>query len=137
MTRRMFFWMLVPMLAALFAAGPATADERSELKERFKERYATLTALKRDGKIGETYRGLADLVRERYADDPAREGQTIAQFLREENRDRERLYELIAKETGTTPEQVAKRDALRRFESARPNDYLMPEEGKWVRKKDL
>jgi uncharacterized protein YdbL (DUF1318 family) len=123
------------------AAGVAHADEREQLRERFKQRYPTLVQLKRNDRVGETYRGMAGVVRPEYAQQRVRpddeQSPTIGSFLEEENRDRQRLYELLAEELGTTADRVAERDARRRFDAARPDEWLQPRNGQWVRKRDL
>ena len=117
----------------------ASADERAELKERFAERYPTLVKLKEGGLVGETYDGLAEVVKPAYASRKTgdKDSPTIATFLEAENDDRNRLYELLAAETRTTPELVARRNAKRNFEKAGPEEYLKPQPGTWVKKKDL
>ncbi len=145
MTRPLALWMLLAavLMAALPTALPAAAadNERAELKERFRERFPTLVMLKRTEKIGETYKGLAAAVRKEHLDTPADpkdpKGQTVRAFLEAENRDRERLYKLIAEDTGATPDVVAARDAERRFRQARPHEFLQVREDTWVRKRDL
>ena len=116
------------------------ADERSELKQRFKDRYKTLVALKDAGKIGEMGNGLVDAVESRYLTEVARTKPTkvtVGDLIAAENKDRERLYELIAAETKATPEDVAVRNARRHFERARPNHFFKRKDGKWVRKRDI
>lgn len=139
MTRRAFVLVLMAVLG-LGVTTLARADERDELKARFKERFATLVALKRDGKVGETFKGLGEVVKKSYAEDRV-EGPdgatTVGDFLNEENRDRKRLYQLLAEETGATPEAVARRDAERRFKAAKPDEFLQPRPNEWVKKRDL
>lgn len=137
MKRAMLSILMLLMLAGVMPrAAQAAGDERTELKERFRQRFATLAALKREGKVGETHEGLAQAVK---ADFEAYEagGQTVREFLADENRDRQRLYQLIAQETGARVAVVARRDAERRFRQAGANEYLLPESGEWVRKRDL
>lgn len=116
-------------------------DERAALQDRFKQRYPTLVKLIRSGKVGETYEALADTVKTEYASDKVdpddQNSQTIGQFLGAENKDRRRLYEMLAEELNTTAEKVASREAKRRFDKAKPDDYLKLKSGRWVQKKDL
>lgn len=141
MNTRTILVFVLAMATLLSVAAVARADEREELKQRFKERYPTLVRLKKAEKVGETFKGLAAAVKEEYEDqkvDPQQpESQTIKAFLAEENRDRLRLYELLAEELKTTPAKIAERDAKRRFEQAKPHEWLQPEKDKWVRKRDM
>ncbi len=137
-------WLLATLLLVLAPsalAGEDKKDELEKLKQRFKERYPVLLDLKDAGKVGETHEGLAKAVKEQYLDDKANpdaeDGRTVKEFLAAENKDRRRLYELIAEEVDTTPEKVARRDAQRRFEKAEPDHYLKLEEKGWVQKKKL
>ncbi|MFA7235926.1 MAG: DUF1318 domain-containing protein [Phycisphaeraceae bacterium] len=125
------------MLLTVFAAAvmPARADERADLKERFKQRYATLLKLKDEGKVGETAAGLVDVVKPQYSEGKVG-SQTVGQFIQDENMDRTRLYVLLADEATTSPAVVARRNAERNFERASPEHYLKPRDGKWVQKKN-
>jgi len=135
-------WTLLLLLAGLVAFGGevsiATADEQSELRQRFRDRYARLEVLKRQGKVGETAEGSVDAVRSLYLREKVRpsdpESPTVGEFIGEENRDREALYELIAKRTGASPRQVAKQNALRNFEKADVGEWLRGEDRRWYQK---
>jgi uncharacterized protein YdbL (DUF1318 family) len=132
---------LLTLLLTTLALGQGNNDaEKARLQDRFKQRYPTLTQLQKAGQVGETYLGLAEVTPQ--GDGSAKAGgghggQTVRQFVDEENTDRKRLYELLAAETGATPQQVAQRDANRRFQKAEPEDWLMIREGRWVQKKDV
>lgn len=116
---------------------PAAAQSMGELQERFKARYPTLLALKNQGKVGETWHGYAENVKPEYAGEVARPNQTVRQFLDEENKDRLRLYTIIAEQQKTTVEKVAQRNAVRNFEKAGPEEFLRQEDGSWVQKKNM
>lgn len=107
------------------AASTACGDTLNELQARFKARYPQLEALKQAGVIGETDQGTVEAVQ------PV-DGDT-ARLLRAENADRAALYALLAKREGTTPDHVARRNALRNFSKAEPEEYLK-KEGVWIRK---
>ncbi len=145
MTNRKTFLTGILALALLFMGaatgfGQDNSEELDQLKQRFIERHPDLSRLKSQGKLGETHQGLADVVKPQYASekvDPGdRESVTIAVFLQEENRDRTRLYQLLAERNKTTPQVVAERDALRRFERADPNEFLKPAGSGWVTKRE-
>jgi uncharacterized protein YdbL (DUF1318 family) len=114
-------------LIALFgwvSAAPA-AESKEELQKRFKDRLPQIDQLKKQGVIGETSEGYLDFV----------EGSSgkHGDLVNEENGDRRKLYALIAKETGTDAEIVAKRAAKRNFDRAQPGQYLK-ENGTWRKK---
>jgi uncharacterized protein YdbL (DUF1318 family) len=130
-------------LAGLFClmlavTASADNDELKKLKGRFKARYATLVKLKAAGKVGETYRGDVKAVKAAYlVEKVAAEGEkTVKTFLEEENKDRGRLYVLLAKQAGTTPAKVAERAVKRNFQKAAAEHYLQTKADTWVQKKD-
>ncbi len=136
---------VMPMLVALWAcAAPvalAAQDSLDELQARFKERYRQLLELKMDGKIGETSDGLVELTAAVYRND------RVAKLADAENRDRKRLYELLAEDLrakaapderdAITAETVARRNARRNFTQARPTEYLLMPDGVWIQAQDL
>lgn len=131
-------WMLpVVMFVLLLAVSPASADRMQELKDRFQARYPTLVQLKNAGKVGETTKGLVDVVNAAYGSEKVNEKYTIGSFVAEENTDRQALYGIIAQQQKTTPDLVAGRAAKRNFERAEPNEYLKLDNGTWVQKKNL
>ena len=123
-------------------AGPvhAGSSERAELRERFKHRYPALQQLKREDRVGEVHNGFAAALRSEYLDQRVDRGKdespTVRALLEAENRDRRRLFELLARELNTTPERVAEREGRRRFDAAAPHEYLKPPGGGWIRKRD-
>lgn len=135
------FAAILALAVAAIGVAPASADERDDLKKRFAERYPTLVELKNKGLVGETFEGLAEVVKPEYGarriEPNGKDRRTVAAFLADENRDRRRLYELLAAETNTKPDVVARRNARRNFDKAGPNEFLKPKPNVWVRKKDL
>jgi len=141
-------WCMGPGFApgACFAASGATEaapqDDMRELKQRFEERYRRVLRAKTDGKVGETFEGFLAPLAEKFLDDDA----DLAALVEEENDDREKLYELLAKDVKdevdeparekVTPEIVAERNAKRNFRNARDGEFLRMEDGVWVQKKD-
>ena len=113
--------LLLVSSTALFAAS------KEELQKRFKERYPQLKSLKQSGTIGETSDGLVDFVKDRDA--------KAGKLVDAENADRKELYELVAKETKATPEEVATRNAKRNHDKLQPGEYYRGEDGKWTQKK--
>ena len=111
-----------------FALAPsARADEMSDLKARFKTRYAKLESLIRNGTVGETHLGTVEAVKGRALD------ATAANVVAEENADRGKLYAIIARQQKTTPAVVAARNARREFASAKSGEWLKTKDG-WKKK---
>lgn len=134
MNRRTFiFGTLAAALVGFATVGPvepARGQSLGELRERFKERYPQLQRAKRERVIGETWEGTVAVVRGAEVERETRE------LLREENRDRQVLYRIIAEREETTPELVARRNAQRNFERAARGEYLRDREGRWYQKED-
>lgn len=115
----------VLVLAAGVCAG-ATADEMTELRQRFQARDAAVSKLKAEGVIGETALGVLDVPKD--ADAAARK------LMGEENADRRRLYELIAEKEGAAVATVADRAARRNFARAKSGEWLKYPDGAWRQK---
>jgi uncharacterized protein YdbL (DUF1318 family) len=107
----------------------AQAATKEELRARFKDRYPQIQQLKTDGKIGETSAGYVEAVKPEFAKD-----QAVKQLVDQENADRRELYQLLAKDTGTTAGQVAKNNAVRNFERAKSGEWLKGDDGAWKKK---
>ncbi len=129
------------VLGGLGASATASAqDSLDALQQRFKERYRDIFEQKRDGKVGETFDGYVALVAEVYRDDG------LDALLKSENRDRDKLYELMAKQLreslseqerkAVTPVIIALRNAVRNFQNAKPAEYLKMSDGVWVQKRN-
>lgn len=119
---------------------PQAQDPLAELKERMSARYATLSALRDAGKVGETPSGAVKLVKAEFGTDKvdprdASKG-TVADLVAAENKDREALYALVAKKHQITPAEAGKQNGVRNFENAKP-DHFVEVDGKWVQRKDV
>ena len=93
---------LLLVCAALFTlAAPLTAQAQSarELQARMAQRLPQIDELKAAGALGENNRGYLEV---REAKDNA------AALAADENRDREAVYALIARETGSSAENVGR-----------------------------
>ena len=101
------------------------------IKATMSKRYEQLKKLKKD-KIGETYLGYVEAINSEYAKD-----ENVVKIISDENTDREKLYQIIAKETKTTPEVVGKNNASRIFKKAGDKECFKDKEGTWRQKKDL
>ena len=128
-TRGILTFVLVLLLAVPVALA---GNSKDEIRTRMKERYPTLKEMKKEQKVGETNLGFVEAVTEKLAKD-----KKIAELVSSENADRKLLYELIAKETKTTPEVVGKNNAMRIFKKAGDDAYFKGEDDKWRLKKDV
>jgi uncharacterized protein len=120
--------MLIALITAPFGLAQDSKNdpELGALRKRFEERYAQIHALKTKDVIGETYQGYVEFVKDK--------DESAASLVNDENADRKKLYELIAKRDNTTPEKVAERNAKRNFEKAKPGEFLKNPDGTWQKK---
>jgi uncharacterized protein YdbL (DUF1318 family) len=73
---------------------------------------------------------VVDFVKSEFRDDAK-----LRRVVDDENKDRRELYEIIAKETGGTPDVVAEQNARRNYQRARAGEYLKTATGEWRQKK--
>jgi uncharacterized protein YdbL (DUF1318 family) len=123
---------IATMLSLVFVASVAptpamAADRKSELQQKFKERYPELQRLRTAGKVGETSVGTVEAV----SGGLDASGQKAVDA---ENADRGELYQLLAKELGTTAEKVAHINGARRIKEMRAGEYYKDDDGNWNKK---
>ncbi len=114
--------------AALFTlAAPLTAQAQSarELQARMAQRLPQIDELKAAGALGENNRGYLEV---REAKDNA------AALAADENRDREAVYALIARETGSSAENVGRARAKQIAAQSRSGVWVQDESGAWRKK---
>lgn len=118
-----FFTLLA---ALLLLAVSAFAQNASDLRRRMEQRLPALDELKAKGVVGENNRGFAEI----------RDAGTAAaeKIVAEENSDREQVYALIAKETDTHPDTVARARARQIAASSRSGVWVQDSSGRWHRK---
>ena len=90
-----------------------------------KSRLPKIVQLKAAGVIGETHAGFLAFVGTK------KEAQDL---VAAENQDREKVYQAIAKQQGTTPQVVGQRRALQIAKKAKPGEWLQDADGKWYQK---
>jgi uncharacterized protein len=105
---------------------PVLAQSADELRARMAQRLPVIDDLKTKALIGESNRGFLE-VRGSGAGDP---GATVAA----ENRDREAVYAIIAKETGSTPAAVGVARAKQIAANSRGGVWVQDESGAWKKK---
>lgn len=115
----LFFCMLVLILSG-------TSGFSQDLKERMKDRLPLIVELKKKGIVGENNLGLLQFVGE------TKEQENV---VKEENNDRVKVYEAIAKQQGAVADTVGKRRAIQIAEKAGAGEWLQDEKGAWYQKK--
>jgi uncharacterized protein YdbL (DUF1318 family) len=97
-----------------------------DIKARMQERLPTIVQMKADAIIGENYKGFLEFV-------PGA-AQKMPDVVADENKDRQMVYNAIAKQQGTTAELVGERRANQIAEKAESGEWLQDESGKWYKK---
>lgn len=118
---------LLSCLAAVsLAAVVVHAESAADIRRRMEQRLATIDALKADGAIGENNRGFLQV--------PPEGKGSVGNVLTDENRDRETVYALIAKETGATADAVGRARARQIAAGSKPGVWIQDEAGQWKKK---
>lgn len=118
-----FFVYCLLIVSALVFSGPVRAEDLGAVKSRMADRLAQVEGLKAGGAVGENNRGFLE----------ARSGEAGA-VVSAENKDRETVYAALAKQTGTSPEQVGRLRARQIAQHARPGEWIQDERGQWRKK---
>ena len=119
---------LVSFVALLVFAFPAAvlhAQDLGAVKARMSQRLAQLDPLKAKGAIGENNRGFV----EARAADPA-----AGAVISAENSDREAVYAALAKQTGTSSDQIGRARAKQIAIGSAPGVWVQKEDGTWQKK---
>ncbi|MBI2814438.1 MAG: DUF1318 domain-containing protein [Opitutae bacterium] len=115
---------LFTLFAALcLCAVTAFAENAADIRRRMEQRLPQIDALKAQEILGENNRGFLD---ERKAGSGA--------LAAEENRDREAVYALIARETGATADAVGRARARQITANSKPGVWVQDESGAWRKK---
>lgn len=120
------FLLLAGLLLALTGTALAETDA-SVLRQRMEARLPAIDRLKAQQLLGENNRGLLEW---RAAVPNERSGQLVE----EENRDRRAVYVLLARQTGGTPEAVARLRARNIAKASAPGIWIQHEDGNWYLK---
>jgi uncharacterized protein len=127
--KRYIFWAISGLLIGA-SAGMAETPVREELIESMRLRYPQLEAAKQRGEIGEAWTGLTGVV------DPAASAETRA-MVEQENQDRRNLFAIIARETNSTVDEVARQNRIRMYRLAGAADFVQDAQRRWVRRSEL
>jgi uncharacterized protein YdbL (DUF1318 family) len=103
----------------------AAAAWAQDLKSRMSARRPAINTLKASGIAGENNQGYLTMLKKQN-DKKA--------LIESENNDRRKVYQIIAKQQGTTAEHVGKRRALQIAKKAKPGTMLQNANGKWYKK---
>jgi hypothetical protein len=122
-----FLWALGIVL--LLVSG-AQAQDKQEVVQSMKQRHSELQQAKDKGLVGEAWNGLVALVQE---DAP----QKVQNLVQAENNDRKQLFKIIAQETGTSVQEVARQNRIRMYRLAKDDHFVQDQSRNWVRKKEL
>lgn len=118
---------LITLFAALcLITVSAFADSPADLRRRMEQRLPQIDALKAEEVIGENNRGFLEERKSGHA--------TAGSVVSDENRDREAVYGLIAKQTGATADSVGRARAKQIAGNSRSGVWLQDESGRWIKK---
>jgi uncharacterized protein YdbL (DUF1318 family) len=123
MKRMPVFILIVSMFALILSANNGLSQN---IKERMRDRLPLIIELKKKGIVGENNLGLLQFI-----------GKTKEQesVVNEENNDRMKVYEAIAKQQGGTADLVGKRRATQNAGKAETGEWLQDEQGAWYQKR--
>ena len=110
------------ILALLITNGYASSQD---IKQRMIERLPVIAALKAKGLVGEDNRGYLQFIGQK------KENEDV---VAAENKDRQMVYEAIAKQQGTTVELVGQHRAIQIADKAQSGEWLQDANGKWYKK---
>ncbi len=112
----------VIILGLLITSGYASSQD---IKQRMIERLPVIAALKAKGLVGEDNRGYLQFIGQK------KESEDV---VAAENKDRQMVYEAIAKQQGTTVELVGQHRAIQIADKAQSGEWLQDANGKWYKK---
>jgi len=102
----------------------AYAEDLGAVKSRMSQRLSKIDQLKASGAIGENNRGYVEV----------RGSGDAATIVAAENSDREAVYAAIAKQTGSSADQVGRARARQIAAASAVGVWLQREDGEWYRK---
>jgi uncharacterized protein YdbL (DUF1318 family) len=114
-------------LLLTFAAAVRADDDKNTVLARMKQRVPAMLAAKKAGTIGEVFDGTLAAVKPAPPDD-------IASLINAENADRRQYFAIVAKEKGSTPEEVAEAFFKGQVEHSPSGTYIKGKDGVWRQK---
>lgn len=124
MTRFRFITLFLAL--CVVAVSAFAAESAADLRRRMEQRLPAIDRLKTAEAVGENNRGLLEV--------RGSGGTDASAIVAEENRDREAVYALIAKETGASVESVGRARARQIAANSRPGVWVQDERGQWKKK---
>ena len=124
MKKKITVAILATILCTVFAAGAFASAK--EIRDRMIARLPEIKALKAKGLVGENNKGFLEFVGQQ------KEKQEV---VTAENQDRQKVYQAIAKQQGTTAELVGKHRAIQLAAKAQPGTWLQDANGIWYQRK--
>lgn len=122
MIRRILFLCLA---LSTLAVPAVQAQSAGQLRQRMAQRLPQVDELKAGGAVGENNRGFLEV----------RGGAAGAESaVADENRDREAVYALIARETGSTADAVGRARAKQIAAASKPGVWVQDDAGAWKKK---
>ncbi len=107
-------------------ANVRAADDLAAVKAAMAQRLPKLDALKAAGALGENNAGLLEVRDAKAAG--------VATLAAEENKDRTTVYAALAKQTGTSADQVARARAKKIAEISPKGVWVQDDKGAWAKK---
>ena len=115
----------ITLFAIALPSATVHAQDLGAVKARMSQRLRQLDELKSKGAIGENNRGFV----EARAADPA-----AGSVISSENSDREAVYAALAKQTGTSADQVGRARAKQIASGSAAGVWVQKEDGTWQKK---
>lgn len=109
----------------LFISHVSAEESMDAIKARMDKRIPQLRELKKKEIIGENNKGFLEFLKG---------SKEAAEIVAAENADRAKVYAIIAKQNGSTPDKVAKQRAKKIASMAKSRDWLQNNLGKWFQK---
>lgn len=106
------------------------ARDKQEVVQSMKDRHSELQQAKDQGLVGEAWNGLVAVVQD---DAP----QKVQDLVQAENQDRKELFKIIAQETDSSVQEVAKQNRIRMYRLAEDGHFVQDQNRNWVRKKEM
>jgi uncharacterized protein len=129
MKKHIYAILMLSVFLSCITSTMAFAQSKNEVSASMRDRHPALQNAKNNGYVGEAWTGLTGLVN---SDAPA----DVQEMVGAENSDRRILFRIIAQETGTSIEEVARQNRIRMYRLAGENHFIQDQNRQWVMKKD-
>ena len=127
MRKYSIFYVIVALFVLLtFSTNGNCFAGADDIKARMQQRLTTIVQMKAEGIIGENSMGFLEFV-------PGA-APKMQNVVADENKDRQMVYEAIARQQNTTAELVGKRRAIQIAQNAGGGEWLQDSSGRWYKK---